>query len=120
MEDDHHACVAIVDDDPWVLDSLKFLLETAGHKVRGYASAADFLRDRAERAACLILDHHMPQMTGLELASWLRAAGKAIPVLLVTGSPSPAIVARAAQLGIAVLEKPPAEADLLRFVNAHR
>jgi ActR/RegA family two-component response regulator len=40
--------------------------------------------------------------------------------LLITGSPSPAIVARAARLGIAnVLEKPPNEDDLLQFVNAH-
>jgi hypothetical protein len=41
--------------------------------------------------------------------------------LLVTGSPSPTITARAAELGIeGVLEKPPNERDLMRFIDAHR
>ena len=60
----------------------------------------------------------MPEMTGLELAERLRTDGAGIPILLITGSPSPAIVARAAELGIRVLEKPPTEEDLLDFVNA--
>jgi FixJ family two-component response regulator len=112
--------VAVVDDDPAVLDSLKFLLELAGHKVATYASAAEFLADRASAPACLILDHHMPHMTGLELVARLQSKGARIPVLLITGSPSPAIAARAAQLGIEkVLEKPPVEDDLLKFIAAH-
>jgi two-component system response regulator FixJ len=113
--------VAVVDDDPAVLDSLKFLLELAGYSVATYDSAIAFLEDRTARPACLILDHHMPRMTGLELAARLRGEGTGIPVLLITGSPSPAIVARAAQLGIEkVIDKPPTEDDLLRFVNAYR
>ena len=84
-------------------------------------SAAAFLADRVTKHACLILDHHMPQMTGLELVGRLRAAGTAIPVLLITGSPSQAIVSRAGELGVAqVLEKPPNEDELLSFVEAHR
>ena len=51
-----------------------------------------------QRLACLILDHHMPEMTGLELAERMRADGTGIPILLITGSPSPAIVARAAEV----------------------
>jgi two-component system response regulator FixJ len=120
MTDSHNRAVAVVDDDPAVLDSLKFLLEVAGYSVVIYASAAEFLDDRARQLACLILDHHMPHMTGLELAARLRTEGEGVPVLLITGSPSPAIVVRAAQLGIEkVLEKPPAEEDLLSFVATH-
>jgi len=112
------SAVAVVDDDPAVLDSIRFLLEVAGHTVATYASAAAFLADRATRHACLILDQHMPQMTGLELAARLRCGGAVIPVLLVTAASSPAIVARATQLGIEkVLEKPPGVDDLLGFVN---
>jgi two-component system, LuxR family, response regulator FixJ len=121
MEQSPARAVAIIDDDPAVLDSLKFVLEIAGHTVATYPSAAAFVADRATKHACLILDHHMPHMTGLELAARLRTAGAALPVLLITGSPSPAIVARAADLGIErVLEKPPDEDRLLDFVNAHR
>jgi CheY-like chemotaxis protein len=62
----------------------------------------------------------MPVMTGLELAQKLREEKSDIPILLSTGAPSPAIVIRAAELGIErVLEKPPDEDDLLAFVNKH-
>jgi FixJ family two-component response regulator len=113
--------VAIVDDDRAVLDSFRFLLEVAGYGVEVFASAAEFLGANMEHFGCLILDHHMPQMTGLELAERLRAEGSGIPIMLVTGSPSPAIVARAAELGIErVAEKPPGDHDLIDFINASR
>ncbi len=112
--------VAVVDDDPAVLASMKFLLETMGHKVADYASATSFLRDGTIEPACLIVDQHMPRMTGLDLAARLRRDGASIPFLLITGLPSPAITARALELQVeAVLEKPPREADLLKFVDAH-
>jgi FixJ family two-component response regulator len=121
MADEPLNAVAIVDDDVAFLDALKLLLELAGHRVVVYASAAAFLCDRAARHACLILDQHMPHMTGLELTARLRTDGVGIPVLLVTNAPSPFIVSRAAELGVEkVLAKPPTETDLLSFVTAHR
>jgi FixJ family two-component response regulator len=112
--------VAVVDDDHAVLDSLKFLLEVVGYRVVTYASARAFLDNRGSVPSCLIIDHHMPVMTGLELAQKLREEKSDIPILLITGAPSPAIVIRAAELGIErVLEKPPDEDDLLAFVNKH-
>jgi FixJ family two-component response regulator len=112
--------VAIVDDDPAVLDSLKFLLEVVGYNVATYDSARAFLDNGAVAPACMILDHHMPLMTGLELVQTIRDKADAVPVLLITGSPSPMIVSRAARLGVAkVLEKPPSEEELLEFVSAY-
>jgi two-component system response regulator FixJ len=111
--------VAIVDDDAAVRDSLRFLLEVIGHPVETFASAAEFLKAEMHRLACLILDHHMPEMTGLELAERLRADGSDLPILLITGSPSPVIAARAAEIGInRVLEKPLSDEDLLDFIKA--
>jgi two-component system, LuxR family, response regulator FixJ len=113
--------VAIVDDEEAVRDSLRFLLEIIGHPVETFASAAEFLKADLRHIACLILDQHMPGMTGLELAERLHADRAGIPILLITGAPSPAIAARAAKLGInRVLEKPPTEEDLLDFINATR
>jgi two-component system, LuxR family, response regulator FixJ len=113
--------VAIVDDDTAVRDSLRFLLEVVVHPVETFASAAEFLKAEIRHLACLILDHHMPEMTGLELVERLRADGSSIPILLITGSPSPTIVARAAELGInRVIEKPLTEDDLLGFINTTR
>jgi two-component system, LuxR family, response regulator FixJ len=113
--------VAVIDDDPAVLESLKMLLEVAGYPVRTYPSAESFLEDRDASPTCLILDHHMAQMTGLDLVERLRRAGVTVPVLLITGLSSPAIRARAAKLGVEkVLEKPPSEDDLLNFVRTYR
>jgi len=101
--------VAVVDDDHAVRDSLRLLLEIMGHAVEAFESATDFLRAEVERFACLILDHHMPNMTGLELAERLRADGNLLPIMLISGSLSDIIVSHASNLGISrVLNKPPA------------
>jgi FixJ family two-component response regulator len=113
--------VAIIDDDPGVLDSLKFLLEVSGYPVAVYATAAEFLQGDQTRPSCVILDHHMPGMSGLQLAAKLRTEGSNLPILLITAMPSPEIAAEAQRLGIEkVLEKPPYEDDILRFVATHQ
>ncbi len=118
MSEPQHDTVAIVDDDHGVRASLQLLLAVIGHKAEAFASAAEFLPAKLETFVCLILDQHMPHMTGLDLAAQLRGAGHAVPILLVTGSPSPALIARAAELGIdRVVEKPPDEGELLAFLE---
>jgi two-component system, LuxR family, response regulator FixJ len=111
--------VAVVDDDHGVRDSLRFLLDIIGrHPVETFASASEFLNADIRQIGCLILDHHMPHMTGLGLVERLRSDGSNVPIMLMTGSPSPVITARAAELGIEkVLEKPPTEQDLLDFIQ---
>jgi two-component system response regulator FixJ len=113
--------IGIVDDDYAVRESLRFLLEVAGHIVEVFESAAHFLKSETKHLTCLILDHHMPGMAGLQLAERLRLDGSSIPILLITASPSSDILGRAAELGISgVLEKPLNETELLEFVNVHR
>lgn len=110
--------VALIDDDQAVRESLQFLLELTGHVVEAFASAPAFLQVEASEFACLITDHHMPEMTGLELIKRLRAEGVRIPVLLITADPSPAMAATAASHGVArIMAKPLPEQDLLDFVN---
>jgi FixJ family two-component response regulator len=103
-----------------VRDSLRFLFEIIGYSVETFASAVEFLKTVIQRLGCLFLDYHMPEITGLELAERLRADGSDIPILLITGSSSPAIIARAAELDVRVLDKPPTEKNLLDFINATR
>ncbi len=67
----------------------------------------------------MVIDQHMPQLSGLELVATLQRRGKNVPTLLITGSLTPDMLVRAAELGITrVLEKPPSEDDLLAFVEA--
>ena len=112
--------VGVIDDDKAVLDSFQFMLELAGFSVLAYPSAAAYLSADDARPACLILDHHMPEMTGLELAARLRSSGNGIPILLITAAPSPDLIARAEVCGVErVLTKPPAEQDVLAFISAY-
>ena len=115
------AVIAIVDDDPGVRDSLRFLLETAGHAVETYESGPRFLADAdLSRLACLVLDQRMPQVAGLDMLAVLRERGVALPpTLLIVSTPGPGVSRRAAELGVArVLEKPLARDDLLAEIGA--
>jgi two-component system, LuxR family, response regulator FixJ len=119
MTEAERRAVAIVDDDYAVRDSLHFLLEVMRQPAETFGSAAEFLKADRQHFACVILDHHMPCMSGLELAERLRANGEGIPILLFTCSPTPSVVAHAVKIGIdRVLAKPPRAEDLLDFINA--
>jgi FixJ family two-component response regulator len=113
--------IAIVDDDVDVLDSLEFLLEAEGFSVEIFSSADAFLRqfqERHEHFSCLIVDHHMPECTGLELVNRLRADGHSISVMLITAALTPGISRTAAEIGIEkVLAKPVADDELVAFVS---
>lgn len=110
--------VAVVDDDDAVRDSLRFLLETAGFRVATYSSAAEFLKDaRAGELKCLVVDQHMPDVTGLQLVTRLRGQGATLPIALITGSLSPDVLRQAHELGVAkVMEKPLDDDVLLDFI----
>jgi len=119
MPDEARRLVGVVDDDEAVRDSLGFLLETAGLNVVTYSSAAQFLSEASlDDLACLVLDQHMPELTGLQLIARLRGQGVTLPIALITGSPSADLVRLARELGVAgVLEKPLDDAALLAFIE---
>jgi two-component system response regulator FixJ len=121
MQHGHRPIVAVVDDDQAVRDSLRFLLETAGFDVDTFDSACEFLAASVrDEPRYLLIDQHMPRLTGLDLLRRMRDRGMTGPVALMTGSPSPELSRRAHELGATiVLEKPLAEETLLRFLG-HR
>lgn len=120
MQEQRRRLVGLVDDDTAVCDSLRFLLEAAGFRVVAFRSAEEFLA-AADLAAlsCLLLDQHMPNISGLELLQRLPLATHNLPVALMTGSPSPLLTQQARASGAtAVLEKPLAELELFAFIDA--
>ena len=119
MEDGGRLIVAVIDDDEAVRDSLRFLLETAGFAVDTFASACQFLAAPVTHPCfCLLVDQHMPHLTGLDLLRRLHDNGQMPRVALMTGSPSEDLTRQALELGVvAVLEKPLAEESLFGFVS---
>jgi FixJ family two-component response regulator len=117
--------ICVIDDDEWVGDSLKLLLETFGYDVQSYNSGADLIADdRRHASACLIIDQHMPGMNGLDLVDRLQKEGGRVPAILISGRLDTNTKERAARLGItSVLEKPFAAdrlVDLIRTVLSER
>ena len=111
--------IYLVDDDDAVRDSLAFLLESHGFDVSAFASVAEFEHAYApDGKACLILDHHLPGISGLEFLASPEGVALHIPVIVITGGADPNISARARALGVsAFLEKPIAEAPLLAAIE---
>jgi FixJ family two-component response regulator len=111
--------VYVVDDDEAVRDSTRVVLESYGMNVRTFRSAQAFLAEVEDDAkGCLLLDQHMPEMTGLEVLEVLRVNGRSIPVIMITARSDPGFRERALRAGaVALLDKPVADDDLVRAID---
>ena len=77
--------VTIVDDDPSVLRALGRLCRSAGHAVQAFGSAEAFLDAEAGvQVECLVLDVHLPGMSGLELQTRLAELGRRDPIIFIS------------------------------------
>lgn len=111
--------VFVVDDDPGIRDSARWLLESVGLRVETYDSAQAFLDAYvATRPGCLILDVRLPGMNGLDLLDALRNQGATLPVIVVTAFGEVHSTVRAMKGGaIDVMEKPTRDQVLLDRVH---
>lgn len=111
--------VHVVDDDDAVRESAELLLEIAGYDVRTYASGVIFLESLQDATpGCVLLDIHMPQMTGLEVQAALLARGVPWPVIVLTGQGDVGIAVKAMKNGaFEFIEKPYANEALLASLS---
>jgi FixJ family two-component response regulator len=111
--------VYLVDDDAAVCRSLARLLKTVGYRARMFNSPDEFLRHYQDEApACLVLDMHLPGMTGLELQRELAAAERLLPIVFITGHGDVPTSVQAMKGGaVDFLPKPFLDADLLKAVD---
>ena len=76
----------VIDDEPHVCEAIRNLLIAHGREVEDFTSAEDFLAVyRAGRPGCLLVDAHLPGLSGIGLLGELRARGDHLPVILITG-----------------------------------
>jgi DNA-binding NtrC family response regulator len=77
--------VFIVDDDPSMREALVSLLASDGLSARTFASAQEFLAyHRPDVPSCLVLDVHLPGLSGLDLQQELAKARVEIPIYFIT------------------------------------
>jgi len=111
--------VLVVDDDPSVRSSLKFLLSSVGLQVESFDSAETFLqRTPPDAPSCLVLDVRLRGLSGLDFQRELAARNIRIPIVFVTGHGDIPMSVRAMKAGaIEFLTKPYRDQDLLDAVR---
>jgi FixJ family two-component response regulator len=111
--------VFVVDDDPSVRSSLKFLLSTVGLHVESFESADAFLHKKPSDApSCLVLDVRLPGLSGLDFQRELAARNIRIPIIFLTGHGDIPMSVRAMKAGaVEFLTKPFRDQDLLDAVR---
>ena len=112
--------VAIVDDEEPVRKALKRLLRASGLESEGYASGKDVREASAQREPdCVVLDLHMPAMSGLQVLRSLQAARRNIPTVIITAHDAPETRDQCIAAGAAAyLRKPLDEHILLGTISA--
>src|SRR5262245_32177774 len=108
------AQIVIIDDDEDYRGALQNLMTSTGFAVEAFGSALDFLAYANIRdTSCLIVDVHMPQMTGVELHRLLVESGCGIPTILITAYPDQNVRARALADGVIGYLTKPVDYDAL-------
>jgi FixJ family two-component response regulator len=108
--------IAVIDDDPRVIESLEDLLESAGYAVLCFSSAETFLVCDMCDLDLLITDIGLPNVDGLQLRSLVVRQFPRLPVFLITGRHEIADQARAKDI-TGVFRKPFDGAQLLAAVG---
>ena len=111
--------VFVVDDDPSVRSSLKFLISSEGLQVESFDSADAFLqRKLPDLPSCLVLDVRLRGVSGLDFQRELAARNIPIPIVFITGHGDIPMTVKAMKAGaVEFLAKPFRDQDLLDAVR---
>ena len=112
--------VAVVDDERQGRSALNRLLRLTNYDTAVFASGEEFLDSIRTRCPdCVVLDVHMPGLSGFDVQAWLQAAQIDVAVIFITASDAPDLerIALAAG-GLTLLRKPFSNDELLAAVDA--
>lgn len=114
MPGDNPPLLAVVDDDADVRIALMRLVSSAGFAVESFATGAEFLLSIEHRVPdCVVLDLHMPGMSGFEVQTELARAKPDVPVVVITGHDTAESRRRARDLGACDYLPKPVDHDAL-------
>ena len=106
--------IAVIDDDPRVLESLVNLFASYGYKAEGYLSAEQFLGSGGlSKCSCIVADVQMPRLNGLGLLQCVKNSNASVPVVIMTGKPSENTEAYYLERGAIGFFRKPVDGDAL-------
>ena len=111
--------IYVIDDEPHVCDAIRDLLTAHGREVADFGSAEDFLAAYQKgRPGCLLVDAHLPGLSGIGLLGELRARGDHLPVILITGDDDIGLAVAAMRAGACdFITKPVGRDALMESIN---
>lgn len=112
--------VYIIDDDQAMVESLSWIIESIGLKVKTHIRAQDFLEEyNPQQHGCLLLDVRMPGMSGPELQMKLNEHGlPTLPIIFISGHGDVPLAVRVMKAGaIDFLTKPFNDQMLIESIN---
>ena len=110
--------IFILDDEPSICESTKFLLEVFGFQVKDYTSANLFLSEiKPVDNSCLLLDLSMPEMHGFQVKEELVKRQLKLPVIYTSAHCDPDSIQRVRNEGDCFLLKPYTTEDLLDCIH---
>jgi RNA polymerase sigma factor (sigma-70 family) len=100
-------CIAVVDDDQALRESLAWLLDSVGLTTRTFADGETFLAEAPEAFDGVLLDVRMPGLSGLQVQQRLNERGDTLPVIIMTGHGDVPMAVSALKAGaLDFIEKP--------------
>lgn len=110
--------VAIVEDDVLVRRAMSRLLSSLGFTVAPFASAEELLSSVSRDSVdCLIIDVHLPRLSGIQLFDALKRRAWTTPVIFMTADSEAARGADMVRTGAPCLVKPCGDKELLAAIN---
>jgi two-component system CheB/CheR fusion protein len=111
--------IFVIDDDNHIRDGIRKVLQADGRAVEDFASCEAFLQAyHPGREACLLVDAHLPGMSGLELLQQLSRASHRLPAIVITGNGDVSMAVQAMKAGaMDFIEKPFHHSDLRASVE---
>jgi FixJ family two-component response regulator len=120
MFDSQQATVVVIEDDPGLRESMEVLFSAADYRCVSYASAEAYIAQPAPSTpSCVVLDLHLPGMSGIELQSRISGANPRLPVLFLSGDASRAERNQAMAGGAAGFLRKPIDPSVLLSRTQH-
>jgi len=112
--------IAVVDDDEAILDAMRLVLEGQNWDIQTYTTGEEFLADMSNhKPECVVLDPHLPGLSGAEVARSVAQANAGIPIIGLTAQPGSPLAVEVVGAGAwAMLTKPVTSEELVDYIRA--
>jgi FixJ family two-component response regulator len=112
--------VVVIEDDPAALTALSRVISASGLEPAPYRTAEAYLAaPPSQPPRCLVVDLHLPGISGIELKRRLAAMGSTVPTIVMTAFEEPRIREQALRLGcVGYFDKSSSVDDLLATIRA--